>query len=137
MKTEVFYCKSDMHVFQHAIQHFVHSNWQLWQNPIYVFYYTAVLVYIPNTILVEIGWTTVPCLTTNLSRPILICKSSARTKQSVISVAIKTHLEIRLGSCIYKTSLLHRPDDYIGFTRIWFNKSMESVGIISMLRWAI
>ena len=36
--------------------------------------------------------------------------------QSVISVALKTPLEIRLGICIYKTSLLHRPDDYLGFT---------------------
>jgi len=34
----------------------------------------------------------------------------------VISVALKTHLEIKLGNCIYKTSLLHRPDHYIGFT---------------------
>jgi len=34
----------------------------------------------------------------------------------VISVALKTHLEIRLVICMYKTSLLHRPDDYIGFT---------------------
>jgi len=33
----------------------------------------------------------------------------------VISVALKTPLEIRLGICIYKTSFLHRPDDYIGF----------------------
>jgi len=35
----------------------------------------------------------------------------------VISVALKTPLEIRLGICIYKTSLLHRSDDYIGFTQ--------------------
>ena len=34
----------------------------------------------------------------------------------MISVAPKTPLEIRLEICIYKTSLLHRPDDYIGFT---------------------
>jgi len=34
----------------------------------------------------------------------------------VIRVALKTPLEIRLGICIYKTSLLHRPVDYIGFT---------------------
>jgi len=35
----------------------------------------------------------------------------------VISVAFKTSLEIRLGICsLYKTSLLHQPDDYIGFT---------------------
>jgi len=34
----------------------------------------------------------------------------------VISIALKTPLEIKLGNCIYKTSLLHRPDRYIGFT---------------------
>jgi len=34
----------------------------------------------------------------------------------VISVALKTPLEIRLGICIYKTWPLHRPDDYICFT---------------------
>ena len=58
--------------------------------------------------------TTVPCPATHLS--ILICKSSAKTKQSVISVSLQTHLEIRLGIYTYKTSLLHRPDGYIGFT---------------------
>jgi len=42
------------------------------------------------------------------------CKSSARTKQSVISVALKTPLEIKLGISIHKT-LLQRPDDH-GFT---------------------
>jgi len=68
----------------------------------------------PNTILMEAGLTTVPCPATNFS--VLICKPSARTKQSVISVALKTPPEIRLGICIYKTSLLHRSDDYIGFT---------------------
>jgi len=31
------------------------------------------------------------------------------------SVALKTPLEIRLGICIYKTSFLHRPNDYVGF----------------------
>jgi len=68
----------------------------------------------PNTILKEAGWTTFACPATNLS--ILICKSSARTKQSVIRVALETYLEIRLVFCICKTSLLHRPDDYVGFT---------------------
>jgi len=34
----------------------------------------------------------------------------------VIGVARKTPQQIRLGICIYKTSLLHRSDDYIGFT---------------------
>jgi len=33
----------------------------------------------------------------------------------VISVAFKTPLKTRLET-IYKTSLLHRPDEYIGFT---------------------
>jgi len=66
-----------------------------------------------TTILMETDGTTVPCPATSLS--ILICKSSARTKQSVISVALKTPLQIRLGICIYKTSLLHRPVDYIAF----------------------
>jgi len=35
----------------------------------------------------------------------------------VVSVALKTPIEIRLGICIYKLSLLHRPwVQYIGFT---------------------
>jgi len=68
----------------------------------------------PNTIIMETRWSTVPCPATHLS--ILICKSSARTKQSVIGISLKTNLEIRLGICIYQTSFLHRPNDYIGFT---------------------
>jgi len=48
---------------------------------------------------------------------ILICRSSVTIKQSLISVAFKTPLETRLGIGIYKnSSLLHRPDDYIGST---------------------
>ena len=41
-------------------------------------------------------------------------------KQSVVSIALKTPLEIRLGICLglHKTSLLHRPDDHIDFTPI-------------------
>jgi len=73
----------------------------------------------PNTILMEAGWTTVPCPATNVSILIQYVKSSARIKQSVINVALKTPLEIRLGICLNKTSLLHRPDDYIGFTPSW------------------
>jgi len=69
----------------------------------------------PNTILMEEGWTTVPCPVTNLS--ILICKSSARTKRDQCWSQIP--LEIRLAICIYKTPLLHWPDDYIGFTPSW------------------
>jgi len=68
----------------------------------------------PDTILMVAGWTTVPRPATNLS--ILICKSSARTRQSVISVVLKTLPEIRLGIFIFTTSLLHRWGGYIGFT---------------------
>jgi len=67
--------------------------------------YCRVCLY-PNTILMEAGWTTVRCPETNLST--LIFKSSARTKQSVIRVALKTPVEIRLGIYLYKTPLLHR-----------------------------
>ena len=45
-----------------------------------------------------------------------VCTPSVRMKQSVISVAIKAPLKPKLGICTYTTSLLHRPDDYIGFT---------------------
>ena len=68
----------------------------------------------PNTTLMEADWTTVPCRATNLS--ILIQYVNHLQRQSVISVALKTPLEIRLGICIYETSLLHQPDDYIGLT---------------------
>jgi len=37
-------------------------------------------------------------------------------QKSVISVALKTPLEIKLGICIHKTSLLHQPNDHISFT---------------------
>jgi len=47
---------------------------------------------------------------------ISICNSSARIKQSVISAAFKTPLETRLRICIYKTSLLHWPDDNLDST---------------------
>ena len=55
----------------------------------------------------------VPCPATKLT--LLISKSFVGIKQSVISVALKTCLKTRLGICIYIISLLHRPDDYIGF----------------------
>ena len=60
------------------------------------------------------SWTTVPCPTTKISS--LISKSFVGIKQSVISVTLKTPLKTRLGICIYKTLLPHRPDDFIGFT---------------------
>jgi len=65
----------------------------------------------------QAGWTTVPCPETNLS-VLITYKSSVRIKQSVIKVAFNTPLETRLGICICKPSLLHRPDDYIGFIPI-------------------
>ena len=41
----MFYGKSDMHVRPMRFS-ILHSNWLLWSNPIDVFYYIAVLVYI-------------------------------------------------------------------------------------------
>jgi len=112
MKTEAFCCKSDMHVrptrFSTSCTQTDSSDKPKWCVLLYCCAYLH-----PYTILMEAGWTTVSRAATNLS--ILICKSSARTKQSVISVALKTSLEIRLWICIYKTSFLHRPDVYIGF----------------------
>ena len=67
-----------------------------------------------SLIVVQPSWTTVPCPTTKFS--LLISESFVGTKQSVISVALKIPLKTRLGICIYKTLLLHRVDDYIGFT---------------------
>ena len=44
----------------------------------------------------------------------------------MISVALKTPLETKLGICIYKMSLLHRPDNYISVkpngTHTFYNK---------------
>jgi len=62
---------------------------------------------------VQPSWTAVLCSTTKLS--LLISKPFVGINQSVIGVALKTPLKTRLGICIYKTSLPHRPDDYIGF----------------------
>jgi len=112
----VFYYKSDMHDCMCDQCDSAFCALQLTAlikpNSCILLYCCACLY--PNTILIQEGWTTVPCPATNLS--ILICKSSARTKKSEIIVALKTPLEIRLGICTYKTSLLHRPDDYTGFT---------------------
>ena len=63
---------------------------------------------------VQPSWIAVPCPTTKLS--LSISKSFVRIKQGVIRVALKTLLKIKVGICIYKTSLPHRPDDYVGFT---------------------
>ena len=67
-------------------------------------------------IVVQPSWTAVPCPTTKLG--LLISKPFAGIKQSVIGVALKTPLKTRVGICIYKSSLPHRSDDYIGFTSI-------------------
>jgi len=83
-------------------------------NPSWCFLLYCCACLHPIAILREAGRTTAPWPATNLS--ILISKSSARTEQNVISVALETPLEIRLRICLYKMSLLYRPDDYVGFT---------------------
>ena len=113
MKTEVFYCKSDMH--ERPMRFSIlctptdsSDKTQLMYSSILPFLFVS-----KYDIGSRLNYGTAPCPATNLST--LICKLFARTKQNVISVALKTPLEIRLGICIDKTSLLHRPDDYIGF----------------------
>ena len=116
VKVEVFYYKSDMHncMCDQCDSAFCALQLTVLMKPnSCILLYCCACLY-SNTILIQAGWTTVPCPAINLS--ILICKSSARTKESGISVALKTPLEIRLGICTYKTSLLHRPDVYTGLT---------------------
>ena len=99
MKTEVFYCKSDMHVWPMRFSILstpIDSSDK--KNKLCVLLCCCVCLH-PNTILMEAGWTTVPCPATNLR--LFICRSSARTKQSVVIVALKTCLEVKLGICIY------------------------------------
>jgi len=55
-------------------------------------------------------------LKTKVSKKYIYRLCNVKRLESVISVALKTPLEITLGICIYKMSLLHRPDDYFGFT---------------------
>ena len=114
-KTEAFYCESDMHVrpMRFSILCTPTDSYDKTQ----LMCCTILLCLFASKCDINgsrLNYCTVPCPATNLS--ILICKSSARTKQSVISVDLKTPPEIRLRICIYKTSLLHRSDNYIGFT---------------------
>ena len=115
MKTEVFYCKNDMHVRPMRFSILctpTDSSDKTQLKYSFILLCLFVSIYDVGS---RLNYGTAPCPAINWS--ILIRKSFARTKQSVISVALKTPLEIRLGICIYKTSLLHRPDDYIGFPR--------------------
>ena len=61
----------------------------------------------PDTILMEAGWTTVPCPATNFS--ILICKSSASTKRDWCCPQNTSGNKIGKLYRLYKTSLQHRP----------------------------
>ena len=113
MKTEVFYCKNDMHVRPMRFSILCTPTDSSGKTQLM---YSSILLCLfvsKYHIGSRLNNGTAPCPATNLS--IIICKSFARTKQCEISVALKTPIEIRLGICIYKTSLLHRPDDYIGF----------------------
>ena len=63
----------------------------------------------------------------------IILKSSARIKQSVIGVALETPPVIRLGICMYKTSLLHWRDNYIGFMPSCSPKFYNKIGAMALL----
>ena len=62
---------------------------------------------------VQPSWIAVPCPTTKLS--LLISKPFVGIKAWFV-LLWKPFWKTSLGICIYKTSLLHRPNDYIGFT---------------------
>ena len=112
MKTELFHykTKNDMHV--RSIQFSILCNPANSSDKTQMMYSTILLCLFT------------PKYDINGSR--LNCSAVSRNKFKYINmkiiystrtcVALKTPLEIRLGICIYKTSLLHRPDDYIGFT---------------------
>jgi len=113
MKIDVFYLKvictcdqCDSVFCALKLTALIKPNWS-------VLLYCCACVY-NSLIVVQPSWTTVPCPTTKLC--LFISKSFVGTKQSVISVALKTPLKTRLGICIYTTLLPHRADDYIGFT---------------------
>jgi len=109
----MFYCKSDMHV--RPMRFSVLCTPTNSSNKAQSMCSTILLCLFPSkSILMEAGWTTVQCPATNLR--IVVRYVTHLQEQSLISVALKTPLEIRLGICIYKTALLHRPGDYIGFT---------------------
>ena len=86
-----------------------------------------------SLIVVQPSWTTIPCPTTKLS--LLISESYVGTKQSVISLALKTPLKTRLGICIYKTLLLHRVDDHIGFTSSCPPTIYNKIAPMIVFRW--
>jgi len=114
MKTEAFYCKSDTHVRPIRLsiactQTDSSDKTQMICSPILLCLFTS--IYDINRS--RLNYST--ACSNKSKHCILICKSSARTKQSAISVALKTTLEIRLEIRIYKTLFLHRSDDCIGF----------------------
>ena len=110
LKIDVRYYRSGVHV--QLMQISMHSNWQVWWNQLmYSTKYCFACLY-PNTILMQVGLTTVLCPATDVSK--LICKSSAsaRIKQSVIYALISKQntssllsqaleVETRLGGNLY------------------------------------
>ena len=95
MKTEVFYCKSDMHVRPTRFSKFCTPSDNSDKTPLASS--TTLLCLFTSKYDINgdrLNYSTVS--SNKFKYGILICKSSARTKQSVISVALKTHVEIRL-----------------------------------------
>jgi len=116
MKTEVFHCKSDIHVrpMQFSILSTPTDSSDKTQMMC-----SAILLLCLFTSKYHVNGRRLNYSTASSSKFKYInmyCKSCSRTIQNVISVALKTPLKIRLGISIFKTSLLHRPDDNIGFT---------------------
>ena len=112
MKSYVFYYKSDMHVRPMRFSILCTPTDSSDETIVYSTILLCLFSSKYDIYASRLNYSTVSSNKLN----ILICKLSARKKQSVMSVAFKALPETRLGICIYKTSLLHRTDDYIGFT---------------------
>jgi len=113
MKTEVFYCKSEMHVRQMRFSILCTSTdssdkTQLMHPTILLCLFTS--KYDINGS--RLNYSTVSRNKFKYINMKIIYKDMCCSD----SVALITPLEMRLGICTYKTSLLHRPDDYVGFT---------------------
>jgi len=96
MKIDVFYYKSDMHVrpLRFSILYTPTDS----SDETQLMYFTILLCLFVSKCDINASKMNYSTVSSNKFLSILICKSSARIKQSVISVAFKTSLEIKIGN---------------------------------------
>ena len=112
MKVEVFYFKSDMHVRPQMRFSILCTSTDS-SDKTRLMYSTILLCLFVSKYDINGSRLNYSTVTSNKFKNInMYCNSFSKPKR--ISVARKTPLQIRIRT--YKTSLLHWPDDYIGFT---------------------